>query len=687
VVLNRPDPDAGTRRRRAWPVVLVAVAIFGLLASLPVILPALHLQLHPAAPNSRYGVTLITAPRSPRTVRVPAVATPIDPSLPAAALPTTNPARETATLSADDQRLRVMLHDASSVYQPEVIPVRGSLPTLVLTAGTYTAATLVQYGALVMLPHQAALLLDNVYVSTNASLSLGGPTVRTLYLDSGSGGFTSIVAWDGNLAFHGTSSQPMTVMGWDRSTSSPAADVGSGRPYLREAGGDMTLTDVRVTSMGFWSGRTSGVSWTGLSGKPSTGGATSSTFTGDTYGAFVSRGSGLTFRDDLFEFNALDGLHIHRYSQNTTVVSSSAVRNGANGFAVSQATQNTLLEGDISERNGGNGFFLNGRPLATGASASGGSIAPGSGTTVEDSAALNNGQIGILAEGGTGTVIKGDQVCAAVTAVAVRDTATDAVVTGNTVWCHPSSGFTVGPYAPGTVLAGNAVDGARTAFLVRAAGHVEMDSNLVTNATVFGVSSRGASSTVTGTSNTFAGTGFRAIDAREGAPMPALYATSMAGWAVHTHLTFLSYLQFHPLAALWLGVLALAVLAWAWSRMRRRPSHPYSASTQWTGESWAIATPEVAEVAEVAEAAEVAPEAAEADARYLRQAQPVGAAVHGVSAAADAEPLVTSWPYAEAGRGTGAAPWQVPGSQWPASEPFQRVNPAGPTRNGREGQW
>jgi Right handed beta helix region len=606
VALNRSDSDADTTRRRAWPVIMVAVAFFGLLAALPVLLPALHLQLHPAAPNSRYGVALTVAPRSPHTVRVPAVAEPINPSLPAATLPATKPARETAALSADDQRLRVMLHDASSVYQPEVVPVRGSLPTLVLTAGqgTYTAATLVQYGALVMLPHHAALLLDNVYVSTNASLSLGGPTLRTLYLDSGSGGFTSIVGWDGNLAFHGTSTEPMTIMGWNRATSSPAADLGSGRPYIRESGGNMTLTDARATSMGFWSGRTSGVAWTGLSGKPSTGGATSSTFTSDTYGAFVSRGSGLRFRDDLFEFNALDGLHIHRYSQNTTVVSSSAVRNGANGFAVSPATQNTLLEGDISQHNSGDGFFLNGRPLATGASASGGSIASGSGTTVEDSAASNNGQIGILAEGGRGTVIKGDQVCAARTAVAVRDTAKDAVVTGNTVGCHPSSGFAVGPQAPGTVLAGNAVDGARTAFLIRTAGHVEMDTNLATNATVFGVSSRGASSVVTGTNDTFAGTGFRAVDAREGAPVPALYATNTAGWTVHAPVTFLTYVQFHPLAAMWLGVLALVALAWAWSRTRRRPSHPYPASAQRAGEAWAITTPDAAGAVEVAREAE-----------------------------------------------------------------------------------
>jgi Right handed beta helix region len=672
MTLNRSDSDAGTPRRRGWPVIMVAVAFFGLLATLPLILPALHLQLHPAAPSSRYGVALTVAPRSPQTVRVPDVAQPIDPLLPAAARPATNPARETATLSADDQRLRVMLHDAASVYQPEVVPVRGSLPTLILTAGQgpYTAATLVQYGALVMLPHQAALLLDNVYVSTNATLSLGGPTLRTLYLDSGSGGFTSIVGWDGNLAFHGTSAQPMTIMGWNRAAGTPAADLGSGRPYIREAGGNMTLTDVRATSLGFWSGRTSGVAWTGLSAKQSTGGATASTFTGETYGAFVSRGSGLTFRDDLFELNALDGLHIHRYSQNTTVVSSSAVRNGGSGFAVAQATQNTRLEGDLSERNSGDGFFLNGRPLATGASASGGSIAPGSGTTVEDSAASANGKIGILAEGGTATVIKGDQVSAAVTAIAVRDAATDTVVTGNTVGGHPSSGFAVGPQAPGTVLAGNAVDGARTAFLIRTAGRVEMDTNLVTNATVFGVSSRGASSVVTGTGNTLAGTGFRATDAREGAPMPALYATNTAGWTVHTPVTFLTYLEFHPLAAMWLGVVALGALAFAWSRMRRIPSHPYPASTQWAGDAWAGTTPETANAANAANAAKDADAAGEA----------------GEAGAGDAEPPVASRSYAAAGRGTGAARWAAPGSPWHASEPFQRGNPASPARSTREGR-
>ena len=578
---NGDSPRA--RTGRAWPLVVVAAAVFCLLAAMPVILPALHLQLQAGPAKSSHGVTLRPAPRAPRPVSLPVVAQPIDPGEQPAALPPVNATREAAAVSAEDSRIRIMLHDAAHIYQPEVIPTRGALPTLVLTAGqgSYTAADLVQYGALVMLPDNAGLLLDNVFVSTNAHLDLGGATLRTLYMDNGSGGFATIVAWDGNLSFDGTSSRPITIMGWDRAVNAPAADLGSGRSYIREVGGKMTLSDVRASWLGFWSGRTGGVAWTGLTGSPSTGGATSSTFTDDTYGAFVSRGSGVTFSDDLFEFNELDGLHIHRFSVNSSVISSSASRNGGNGFIVSPATQNTVLEGDVSEHNAGDGYFINGRPLATGASASGGSVAPGSGTVIENSAALDNGQIGILVEGGTGTVIKGDQVCASVTAIAVRHDVTDAVLTGNDIRCDPRSGFSVGPDTPGIMISGNTVVGPRTAFLISDSGAVELDNNHVTGATVFGVSARGLSSAVTGVGNVISGTGFRAIDARADASMPALSSTDDTGWAYHARVTFWSYLIYHPLAALWLSIAILLVSAWTWSHRRRLPGHPYPASTRW----------------------------------------------------------------------------------------------------------
>lgn len=587
---------AGNNRRsarsasavRAGIAVLVSALFFAVLAMLPSILPALHIQLHPLAPNTSYGVTLMTASQDPAPVSVPAVAQPVSPSqAPAKPPSTTYAARETARVAAEDTRIRTVLHMSPHVHQPEAVSVQGSLPTLVLpaAASAYTAQTLIQDGAMVTLPNGAALLTENVYVAAEATLVLNSATTRTLYLETGKDGFTTIIAWGGRLTFVGTMAQPLTIMGWDRAHSSPAADQGYGRSYIREVDGRMIFTHVRVSRLGFWSGRTGGVAWTGLTNGPATGGATNSTFTDDTYGSFVSRGSRVTFLNDLFESNQLDGLHIHRYSMHTRVTSSSAVRNGANGFAVSPASQGTLLDRDIAEHNRGNGFYLNGRPLATGASASGGSVSPSAGTIVEYSAALNNIKTGVLVEGGLTTVVKGDQVCGSSTGVEVKDSASNTVVTGNTVSCGPKSGISVGPSAPGTVLAGNAVDGARTALMINNSGHVQVDSNLVTRATVFGVFARGATSSVDGVDNTISGTGFRAIYSSAGAPVFSLDGSDLSGWAYHAKVNFFSYLQYHPLAAMWLGIATLLLLAFLWSRRGHAPSHPYQASTRWRPQS------------------------------------------------------------------------------------------------------
>ena len=219
----------------------------------------------------------------------------------------------------------------------------------------------------------------------------------------------------------------------------------------------MTLAYARVSALGFWSGRTGGAAWTGTSKASSKGSAVDSTFTGDTYGAFVSRSQGVTFSADLFESNELDGLHIHRYSVGSRVMSSAAARNGGNGFLVDRATQNTLLSGDVSQDNAANGYLIDGRPLVSGASASGGSTVPSSGMVLEGSSATGNAHTSVLIEGGTGTVVKSDQFCSPTTAIAIRTGATNSVVTGNYIDCAPRSGLSVGPSAPGTVIFGNIV--------------------------------------------------------------------------------------------------------------------------------------------------------------------------------------------------------------------------------------
>jgi parallel beta helix pectate lyase-like protein len=582
--LNASSHRSSTpRTRRSRYAVLAALVVFGTLGSTPLILRALHVRLNAGPPKVSHGVRLLTAPKAPPAVTLSPVAEPILADDPPALPPSVNPAREAAVVAAEDSRIKILLHNAIRIYQPQVIPVRGSLPTLVLPAGShaYTVTDLVQYGALLMLPHNTALLIDNVFVASNAKLTLGSPRLRALYLDSSTGGFASIVGWGGTLDLRGTRDRPFTIMGWDRLTNTPATERGDGRSYMREVGGRMTLTDVRVSSLGFWSGRTGGVAWTGVSGQPSTGGATSSTFTDDTYGAFVARASKVTFASDLFEFNQLDGLHVHRNAIGTAVRGSSSVRNGGNGFLVDRATEGTVLQDDVAEHNSGNGFLVDGRPLVSGASASGNAVTPGSATSVEGSAALDNARTGILVEGGTGTVLKANEVCAALTGIAIRYGSANTVVTGNDVRCSPRTGLSLGPGAPGTVVSGNTISGPRIAMLVRYSGRIEIDSNLIAGATVFGITARGESSQVSGQANVISGTGFRAVDARADADMPALSGTNIAGWAHKVKVTFWSYLRFHPLAALWLGILVIVLAGALWSHRRRMPPHPYVASTRW----------------------------------------------------------------------------------------------------------
>jgi parallel beta-helix repeat protein len=575
---------------RSWPVVVVSLAVFVLLGSLSLILAAVGVRVVPEAATSSHGVSLLQAPRHAATILLPATARPVSPGQAPATLPEVSSAKETRLVAAEDARIRAVMHGAEHIAKPAVIPYQGARPTLVLPDGSraYTAADLVHYGALVMLSGTTGLLTDNVFVASDAGLDLGSTapgsnTLGTLYLDSTSSGSASIVTWGGGLSFTGTATQPLTIEGWDQTTSSAAADRGAGRPYIRDIGGVMTLADVRAAALGFWSGRTGGVAWTGVTGAASMGGATGSTFTGDTYGAFVARGQDVTFTADRFESNELDGLHIHRYSTGSRVTSSSAVRNGGNGFQIDRDTQNTVLRGDLSQHNGVNGYYVDGRPLVAGASASGGSAVPSTGTVLENSAATGNARTGILIEGGSGTLVKSDEVCAAITAIALRTGVTDAILTGNDIGCHPRSGLSVGPSAPGTVISGNTLSGARLGIVVRDSGRVTVDNNLVTGATVFGLTARGASSTINGVSNVISGTGVRAVDTRGGASTPALTRTDTSGWAHHAHVTFFSYLEFHPLAALWLGILVLVLLAAAWSYRRRLPNHPYPASTRWRG--------------------------------------------------------------------------------------------------------
>ena len=76
----------------------------------------------------------------------------------------------------------------------------------------------------------------------DATLDLGGSGIRTLYMDSGSAGFATIVAWDGNLAFSGTGTYTTT------STTTVAGDLTQTAGILKTAQGSAAGITVTGTT-------------------------------------------------------------------------------------------------------------------------------------------------------------------------------------------------------------------------------------------------------------------------------------------------------------------------------------------------------------------------------------------------------------------------------------------------------
>lgn len=583
------------RHFRGWLAAFLCFAFFVGLAVLP---QALHPNGKPpwvSAAQAAAPVDLAITPASLPALALSPEATPVRPGDPPASPPvntgaifnaTTNTRIDMAGLVAgEDQRLRTLLHHSTRILTPAVVPTAGALSTLVLPLrpNAYTLNDLRAAGAVVPTSQPGVMMLvDSVLVGSGAKLTLGGQGLSKLLMSSSSQGFTSLVTWGGTMTLAGDSPEsPFTITGWDQGRGQPAENHGYGRPYIRAIGGALNLTNVRASNLGFWSGRTGGVAWTGVNRRPSSGSAVSSTFTADTYGAFVSRASGVTFKNDLFESNELDGLRLHRGALNVKVTGSAAARNGANGFDISRGATGDVLTGDLAVHNAGNGYLINGQPLVHGASPSGDQTTASVGTMVDGSSADGNLRSGILIEGGDGTVIRNSTVRSDLTAIAVRAGATDTTLSGNDVQSGGRVAVSIGPAVSGTTVSGNTLLQARIGVLVRNSPGVRLIGNHIGGMSVFGISVRGSSPGVVGNDNVISGRGFQPIDVRGGAPAPVLRTTDVKGWLHRSQLTALGYLRYHPLLASWLIILTLVTLCIVATRLRPRPAMPYEHTTAW----------------------------------------------------------------------------------------------------------
>ncbi|MEU5598942.1 right-handed parallel beta-helix repeat-containing protein [Streptomyces sp. NPDC020298] len=500
--------------------------------------------------------------------------------------------------------------------------------TLVLTRRSkpYAIADLLQLApqTFVQKPDGSYLLTENIYLNSGAKLRLSNPGGLNLHMASNRQGFVSIVSFGGRIMIDGAAQAHVKVSSWDPQKNKPDTDVRDGRAYIRAIGGQFSMSYADVSDLGFWSGRTGGLSLTGTD-RPNTGSLTGpddpsddddgqlsssgvltgpsgklttpdsrfttpqlsyvsadishSTVSGNVYGLFASGATGVTIESTTIEKSRQDGLVLHRFVTNAIVEKTTSRENGGDGFVMARATQQVRVTGSKSLGNGGNGFTISGQPLAHGPSASGQPTSSYGSNSVSSSTAKDNGHYGIEVVGGTDVGVQDNTVVGGDMGIVARKDAEKVAVTGNHLIGQSRQGISVRDGVTDAKVTGNIVEKADTAVYVRDSA-AEVRGNTVEGAGNHGVSLVGGVDGSTVSYNVIAGVGPSAVDnsrAHGGVSIRenqtfAWYDTS-SFWVKFRHYA-------SPMTLLWTGILLLILFSAALGRRGRRTRgkvgiHPY----------------------------------------------------------------------------------------------------------------
>jgi len=485
---------------------------------------------------------------------------------------------------------------------------------LVLTRrrAPYTFEDLRQLAPETLMPQEkgAYLLRENIIVGEGATLSISPTQPLKIKLRSGPDGFVSIVAEGGRLRLNGTASAPITIESWDVSRGRQDVDVTDGRAYLR-ASGQLLARHTTFSRLGFWSGRTGGVSVVGSgstlgqdldagavidgksassppieagsgktqllpAGKLPTAAAdpnlsfgtqiSDSTIVGNVFGLFLTGNSGARIENTVIRKSLVDGLVLHRDVDSASIKNVRVEQSGSDGVVVSRKVEGTVLTQLVVRRNGRDGIVLAGRPLANGPSASGSSTRAFGNNVLTASQSTDNARIGIHVIGGTAVRVQGNSVSGGRSGIVISDGATDVDVDSNRVAGSAANGIQVRESRKVTV-SGNVVRNAQIGIHVRNASGV-FRQNSTSGVTLHGITFVGRVLGSVAEQNLLSGSGTSAIDIVRvtDRQAPKLAANDLSGWSRTVTSDSLISVLLHPLTVIWMLV---ALMLLAMSRPRR----------------------------------------------------------------------------------------------------------------------
>jgi len=318
------------------------------------------------------------------------------------------------------QRSRRLSAQAPTMAGPQLVPATfpEPVPTIVLPPRPvpYDLAELQR-----TLPEafetlgEALLVRASIEVPTGARLDIDAATTPDVRLLSSPSGFAAVIARGGTLELRGTEQFPVTVSSWDTEAGAVDDDPADGRAFLLTFGGRMDVVHAELGHLGFGTGTSSGVAWRGddhAPGQPrvpALGDVSRSVLHHNWFGAYTFEAQGMQWIGNTFADNSAYGFDPHDLSNDFLVEGNVAHGNGRHGFIFSRGCDRNVMRDNLAFDNRGHGFMIDDGRSEDSAEGEAARL-PSNDNQLIDNRALDNDGSGIEIEGGTGTVVRGNEL-------------------------------------------------------------------------------------------------------------------------------------------------------------------------------------------------------------------------------------------------------------------------------------
>lgn len=533
-------------------------------------------------------------------------------TVPTAPVVSTVEGDQEAAVVADEDRRLVELRAVTSTSQvrrtDSQSPFRvntGNAYTLVLTPRSepYTLADLLalEPQTLLLQPDGSYLMEEGLYVERGATLDLASSSGLTLKMQSDADGFASIVSYGGEIMVNGTAAHPVTIESWNPEVQSPQTDLTNGRAYIRSIGGQLLMSYVDVSDLGFWSGNTGGIAltgttrpaagsttYTGSSGKPGTANSNQVTvssltstvgsefnvpgmsyvsakidhtnISGNAFGLYFSTAQGVAISDSAVTGSLVEGIDLHRLTTDVEIQNVSSNQNDGPGFDISRAAQQVQIADSTADYNLGNGFTVNGQPISQGASASGESLGSYGNNSISSSTAQGNAHYGIEVQGGLNITLDKNTVVGNQMGIVVTKATQTITIFDNDLEQQNREGISLINGVSKAAVTDNRIEGAVTGIYVRDSV-VELTRNTVGGASLHAITMIGADAGSVLKGNRLGGAGVSAVDTERVTGDITSGPENTAGWDNTTPLLKRIKAMIRPLTMIWLGIFSILIIA------------------------------------------------------------------------------------------------------------------------------